>query len=370
MGRVGNYWRRLRAGSSAGELLGVSIDTTSVCNLRCTICSLDENYGNQGVMTLETFGRLSEDLPSLRQLAFSSSAEPLMNRDLPEMLKRAKGAGIGATSLTTNGTFLDEETARTLISGGLSALEISIDGATKETFEETRVGAKFETVIENVGRLVDLKAELLSATPHVSIRFVLRRQNLHELEAMLDLARSLSVNHVVVNGLEPYTSEMAEETLYGPEIDSELEQRFRALAARGLRLGMRVDLPALTPEPIDDCTLIENSCIVLWDGTVVPCSPLAYDRSVYWQTEPHRHKQRSFGNIHDQSLMEIWRSPEYVEWRRDLVDGVVHEECETCLKRAGVLCPLKHWTWLSTQKRSVGGKIGRTLSAFASSGRH
>lgn len=345
---------RGRASDRQDELLGASIDTTSLCNLRCTTCSLDEWYQHKGVMTLATFTRIAESLAHLKHLALSVNAEPLLNSNLVRMLEIAKRATAGriVASFTTNATLLEERIALALFERGLDALEISLDGATQATFEAIRIRAHWHTVIENVERLAQLKRRLNSATPHLSIRFTLFEDNRDDVVELLDLARRLEIDHVVINGLEPYDEQLAGKVLYAKSPRAETVELFEALEARAAELGMRLDLPLPAPDPIDDCRLIDHSCIVLWNGDVAPCSPLGYTREFFAFGERIRHEQLLFGNVNDKPLHEIWEEPRYVDWRAQLRDGHIFEECKTCLKRAGVICPLKHWKWLAEPRRA------------------
>jgi len=357
-GWIGSHELRLRCDAAdpnveptppEDALLGISIDTTSVCNLRCTMCALENSYPEKGVMSLETFRRLEDAFPSLRHLSLSLNAEPLLNKHLVEMVEFAKRASHGrvAISFATNGVLLDERRASALIEAGLDALEISLDGTTPRVFESIRIGAHFEPIVANIARIAELKRRLGRTTPHVSIRYTLSRDNLVDLPGLLDLALRVEVDHLVVNGLEPYDTELAQKVLYGPQAQPEVERIFESLEERCRAHGVRIDLPRLAPEEVDDCHLIDHACVMLWDGTVAPCSPLSYPRTFYFHGEPKQHPRVAFGNIHERSLSEIWNAPEYLDFRRKLRAGEVFDHCRTCLKRAGVICPLKHWKWLA-----------------------
>lgn len=343
-------------GSNAEEegfdrLLGVSLDATSICNLRCTTCTLEDSYRDKGIMSAATFARLDDAFPRLKHLAFSSSAEPLLNPRLIEMLERAKRKSQGRikTSFTTNGTFVDEAMLRELLRVELDALEFSFDANTKETFERIRIRASFDHVLSNIGRTLGIVRRLRGTTTHVSIRYTMFRDNVHELLPFIRRVYEFGADHVVVNGLEPYTEEMAQKILYGESPAPEMVALFTEIEAVANRLGMRVDLPRLEPDTIDACDLIDHSCILLWDGSVVPCSPVAYSRPYYYFGTRHQHDRVTFGNVNQTPLFDIWESPEYTQWRADVRGGTLYDYCKTCLKRAAVICPLRHWTWLKTR---------------------
>ena len=62
--------------------------------------------------------------------------------------------------MISNGSLITEEVARGMIEAGLDAINISVDAAGKEVFEQTRIGLKYDKVIANIERLVRLRDEL------------------------------------------------------------------------------------------------------------------------------------------------------------------------------------------------------------------
>lgn len=334
--------------SEPGALYGVSIDTTSVCNLRCTICALERDYDIKAQMPLALFARLDDAFAQLRHISFSLNAEPLLNRELEAMVALAKKRSNGriTTSLATNAMLLDATRLHALSEAGLDALEISIDGVKRDSYLAVRLGANFERLVENIARAAALERGGGRA-PHVSLRWVMSTSNCGELPDLLEFAAHVGVRHLVVNGLEPYTAEQAELTHFTRLDENELRAQFEALEERALQLGLRLDLPLLRPEPYTSCELIEHACVIRVDGTVAPCSPLSYSRAFYFEGREERHPLIAFGSIAERPLMEIWKAPDYVEFRRKALHGPLHAACTKCLKRSGVICPLKHWNWLA-----------------------
>ena len=65
--------------------------------------------------------------------------------------------GVATVKIFSNGSLLNEPHARGLIDAGLDEIKISFDGASKEEFERIRFPLKFDVVMENVQRLVELR---------------------------------------------------------------------------------------------------------------------------------------------------------------------------------------------------------------------
>src|SRR3974390_1612573 len=84
--------------------------------------------------------------------------EPFMDKQIFERIEFCHRHSI-STLLSTNGTFLDEETAARVLDSTLEQITLSFDGAKKETFEFYRKGAKFEKVRDNFVRFARMKGD-------------------------------------------------------------------------------------------------------------------------------------------------------------------------------------------------------------------
>ena len=65
------------------------------------------------------------------------------------------------------------------------------------------------------------------------------------------------------------------------------------------------------------CRFIEEGhCFIRWDGDVSPCMGLLHTADTYLGDHKRRIRHHSFGNVHEQSLGEIWGSEEYRAFRQ------------------------------------------------------
>ena len=78
-------------------------------------------------------------------LQFYFQGEPLLCKQLPEMIRMAHDVGL-YTIVSTNAQALDEATAIALVEAGLSRIIISMDGFTQATYEQYRRGGDVEQV--------------------------------------------------------------------------------------------------------------------------------------------------------------------------------------------------------------------------------
>ncbi|OPY54851.1 MAG: pyrroloquinoline quinone biosynthesis protein PqqE [Methanosaeta sp. PtaU1.Bin060] len=148
----------------------------AACNLRCRFCEYWRKPGTQ-MSTPEIFSML-DDARSFGIGVYNAwTLEPLLRRDLPEILRHAKRLGL-VTSLITNGLLLRQR-AHEL--EDLDLLSVSVDGTT--SYRELR-GADLEEVLEGIRAARDEGHEVL-------MNCVISQKNVSELEELVHLAESL-----------------------------------------------------------------------------------------------------------------------------------------------------------------------------------
>ena len=156
--------------------IDLDIEASSKCNLRCTFCDKLPNLkpGQLGNLDFELFKHIIDQFEETKlwALKLSYRGEPLINKQVPDMVKYAKEHGVLDIYFNTNGMFLDEEMCRRLIEAGLDRISISIDGIEKEEYESVRIGASFDKLITNLETLIRLKKEYDVTYPKIRIQTV------------------------------------------------------------------------------------------------------------------------------------------------------------------------------------------------------
>ena len=116
--------------------------------------------------------------------------------------------------LITNGTILNEKTARRLIDSGLDMLWVSLDGASEETYADVRLGAELPRILRNLRRFVKMRPANHYPKPELGIAFVAMKRNIADLPKVIRLGKSLKARHFAVSNLQPATAGMQAELLY------------------------------------------------------------------------------------------------------------------------------------------------------------
>lgn len=317
---------------SQPRFLTVRIDIINKCNLRCKMCyfSMEKLKQQPRIeMPVELFEKIAAQVfPVAKQVLISAGAEPLYAPKFPQMLEIAARYALPHLSFFTNGTLLNEQNIETIIRSGVNVIILSFDGATPETYQAIRRGARFEQVVSNIRTLQTMKAKLGSSTPALHFGVVLMKSNIHELPDLLRLAKELGIAHVTASHLVPYAELNTKEeslTLHQDLANTYLDQARQVAREIGLSFDVPPNFTKNTeasfseenqPVPPTRCHWPWDEILIRPDGSVNPCC--------YW------YENLSMGNFHTRSFKQIWHGKAYKQLRRELENGTLREMCQKC----------------------------------------
>lgn len=177
------------AATSAGELgapLYIAWQLTNECNLACLHCIEESGPGKafpDELSRAQIFNIL--DQLSAKEVPYLSlsGGEPMLHPLFFDMVEHVC-AGSGQLKIETNGHYLGVENCERLSRLGVKAVQVSLDGASRETYNRMRVRGDFDRAIEGIRTLG-------SAGVPLEINFSPTRFNVHEIGAAVDLACEL-----------------------------------------------------------------------------------------------------------------------------------------------------------------------------------
>lgn len=270
----------------------IHIEPTNVCNLDCHFCPYRKQRRRQGYMGLSLFRKIVDECGEHDpKLWLHFMGEPLLNRDLPQLIAYAKAQGISQVGLSTNAFFLTLELGEQLIRSGLDRLECSVDGADQATYIRLRRSTEFERVVTNTSEFFRLRRELGAPNPVVTISLMQTSETMASLPGLREFWKAR----------------------FGPQ---DFLMMIQDISFAG---AMR---EAGYPPRREACKWLWSYLVILWNGDVVTCTS-DYDGT------------RVMGNLRDQTIKEIWRSSAYVALR--------HLHAEGKFKEAGICSGCDDW---------------------------
>jgi cyclic pyranopterin phosphate synthase len=135
-------------------LRSLRLSVTDRCNIRCQYCMPEQEYAwlpRESILAFEEVGRLVDVFTGVGVDRLRiTGGEPLLRRDLPELVHQLSGrSAIRDLALTTNGILLTGQ-ARDLKAAGLHRLTVSLDTLRAERFRQLtrydQLGAVFEGI--------------------------------------------------------------------------------------------------------------------------------------------------------------------------------------------------------------------------------
>ena len=297
----------------------IHIPVTDRCNLACPMCPrTSARYAPSDDMAEGVFEALLDEAAQVPCIMIMALGEPLLHPGIMDVVRRCRARlpAAGEVGITTNATLLDGLTARALLEAGLGFLYCSVDGATKATYETTRIGADFETTCANIQRFTGLRRSLASPC-RVMMNFVIMDSNVHEIPDLVHLAARLGVEHVTFSHQHGLPSD---------DLNRFGETRLAALLEGARQAahahGVHIDLPRVKRTEVERCFCTER-VLTSPDGGVYPCPML----------QPGYHPAglvKNFGNVRERPLRAIWESADYRAFRRAVNTSAFPPECAGC----------------------------------------
>ena len=289
----------------------VSVEPASVCQLRCPECPVGmrgERTAVRGdrLMSPALWHRVLEQIvPYAHTVQFYFQGEPLLNPNLPQMIREAHEAGL-YTVVSTNAQALTPALAEALVAAGLNRIIVSMDGLTEQSYHAYRAGGSLEQCKAALRYLREAKHKLQvsSFKFQIELQCLRLRTNEHEWKDFRRCYKALGADRLVFK-----TAQLHDYADGHPLMPSDTRYSRYVQGTDGrYRLRKR---PAA-------CLRAWSGVVVTTDGEVLPC---CYDKA-------HAH---AYGNIKESPLKELFRNPRALAFRQ----AALREQpsiCKECWK--------------------------------------
>lgn len=293
----------------------LQLEPTSRCNMKCGNCTRD-SLDSLGDLKMDDFLHIVKQFPFLAKVKLQGLGEPLLNDSVFEMAGYLKEKGI-TTYMATNATLITERIASCMIKY-IDQIEVSIDSPDRSVFQEIRGRDSFDDALRGLG--------LLKATgrdKEVAINFVVERRNVFQLPEMVKLANRLGIDYINVVILQDWLGDNTRYTKKKQEISDrrtnidDFNKSLKEAMKLADSLKVRCNF-SLALKTRNQCFWFRRGIYVSWNGYVSPCC-----------LRPN-YAEFNFGNIFEKNIAEIWNSPAYINFRRNLRMQQAPAVCRGC----------------------------------------
>jgi len=305
----------------------IEIEVTTRCNKRCIICEHTWWSERSVDLTLDEFKDLVSQF-DLHWVNLTGEGDAFLNKDYLAMIAYLKHKGV-SVYLVDSMDLVRKDVAHSLVRMGVDGIYISMDGATKETYESIKVGCNHDKVLHNIENLLELKRELRSPLPEICFRFVVTKTNAHEMADFVKLINTLGNRREWGDGSKihfvglldyPEIHDLYLETIPQEFIDATIG------AANGIPVVFAHTQESINPS-INRCTnWMEPYFALVPHHMVLPCC------AVLMSNDRARLSEYCFGDYTKEPMRQIWDHPYYCWFRRSVTkkDAPVPMLCVGC----------------------------------------
>ena len=164
------------------------------CNLQCPSCRGEKiNYmGSDRERTELILHNIEDELSEgLGHIECTGSGDPFFSKTFNKWLMKFNPAmypNLKSIHLHTNGTLWNESNWYKMknVQKFIKSAEISVDAATKETYEKVRLGGKWEDIQHNLRFIATL-----SNLEYITMSFVVQKENYKEMEMFYKMTEEI-----------------------------------------------------------------------------------------------------------------------------------------------------------------------------------
>ena len=288
--------------------LFVSVEPAAVCQLRCPECpvgrrdnGISTSRNTDKLLSLDLYRKvLGEVKDYAHTMQFYFQGEPLLNKDLAQMIAEAHEAGL-YTIVSTNAQAMTRELAEALVSAGLNRIIVSMDGLTQATYGAYRIGGDVEKAKAALRYLREAKKKLKIEDLRLQIELQCLRLKTNEQEwaELKRTYKALGADRLSLKTAQLYDYEKGHDLMPSNPRYSRYEQGADGLFHRKKRAR--------------GCLRVWSGVVVTTTGEVLPC---CYDKSHAF----------AYGNIKDAPIAELFKNEKALAFRR----AALNEQPKIC----------------------------------------
>ena len=303
--------------------LTMDIEPTTGCNFRCTMCQVSNPDFKAFNMDIDVYKKVIDENKQLIKIKLQGMGEPFVHKNLFEMISYANSYGI-SVEFVSNGSLLNDNNIDKILNHDISRISISIDGASKKTFESIRIKSNFDNVISNVRKLSN-KIKEKNFSVDFDAMCLVQKKNMHEIYEIVNLCKDIGFHTLYFQvQLTGWGKEEWEKINKEQDVDydnSSIKEKFTKIIKEKSNKNFKI---VVLEENLlnfkKKCSYPFENPYISSTGKVIPCCMIADEKVV------------NFGSIKNNKFSEIWNSSEYKNFRKDINNNDLKDYCKNCYK--------------------------------------
>lgn len=299
----------------------IEISPSGTCNHRCVFCAVDYLGYQPKFLEKDVILRDISHMSTkgLKSVICSGEGEPLLNKDMPDIVNAIKSYGVDV-AMSSNGVLFTKEKAMDCL-GAFTWIRFSVASMEENSYDSIQRGKSgdLEKVKTNLAEAVRIKRDRGLKTT-LGVQCLLLSDNMDKLSDMARQLKTIGVDYLTI---KPYSQHLHSENTFQVDYESmlELENELKQYESDNFKIYFRAG--AMKKMHHEKCYKV---CLGLPFMTHIDAGGKVWPCVAHIGTE-----EFCYGNIYEQTFEEIWegnRRSEVIEKINELdINKVCREAC-------------------------------------------
>ncbi len=315
-----HYYHKLRKSKEVAYPSNVMLELTNHCNLACTTCPREYEYGkdmDKGNMLVERAKIIIDDIwPYLDSIGLTGMGETFLYQNIEEIVDYIKKKNKGIIiSVSTNAVIPNFIQKVSKVINKIDTIQISIDGL-GETYESIRLKSNFEILDENIRQLVALCAKSSTTT---MLNMVVTKENYFQMSDLVKYANEVGIKYLDFSQLNLAAVTNIDVSYYKFYQSNEFLDAIEKLEVAIKEYDkVTITYNFKTETGFQKCPFPWSHFYICWDGYIAPCCAKPFPKLL------------NFGNVSDDKLINLLNNEEYRGFRTLWFNNKTPEFCNKC----------------------------------------
>ena len=293
---------------------------SGLCNHRCTFCALDFMEYKKRFLNTEIFTqRLTEmEKLGLKSIMYAGEGEPLLHKDIAQIITQTKKAHIDA-AMTTNGVLFKKKLAEKIL-GNMEWIKVSINAGRADTYADIHrtKSADFNKVLQNMENAAKIRSKYNYACT-LGMQMLLLPENVDEAVELANSARNIGMDYLVI---KPYSQHLLSKTTKYSDIKYSAYQHLAEKLSQYNTDNFHVVFRLRTMKKWDDSSRNYKRCLALPFWSYLDAGGNVWGCSLYLEDD-----RFLYGNINDSSFKSIWEGEKRLQSLKWVDEHLDPESC-------------------------------------------
>jgi len=298
----------------------IMIELTNHCNLACTTCPREYEFGNamdKGNMTVEQSKKIIDEVwPYLDSIGLTGMGETFIYKEIVEIVDYIKQKNKGIIiSISTNAMLPNFIQLVSNVINKIDTIQISIDGL-GAVYESIRNKASFEDLDKNLKSLVEL---CKGTKTTLMLNMVVTKENYFQMPDLVIYADNIGIKYMdfsLFNLAAVTNIDSSYYQFYNSEEFINATKRLKEISEQTFKLTTNYNFKP--DKGFQKCPFPWTHFYICWNGFITPCCAKPFP------------KELNFGNVFDNKLIDVLNSKKYKDFRELWFGNKTPDFCEKC----------------------------------------